>query len=143
MQVEGADEVRDALRRMTPETKKRLRPKLITWAEQVVAQVKPLVPTGLLDPYPGLLRDTVRIVRPTISVTKQKLVVSVVAGGAAVLGNIRIGGRRGDYNYAVKQHEDLTLRHDEGGPKFVERPFIAAAPQVPDLVLDALDEANN
>ena len=28
--------------------------------------------------------------------------------------------------YALKQHEDLTLRHDDGNAKFLERPVLAA-----------------
>lgn len=33
--------------------------------------------------------------------------------------------------YALKQHEDMTLAHTVGGPKYLERPLVDAAPGMP------------
>jgi len=143
VEVTGYRELAEALAHMGPNAKKRLRPKMIAWGERVLANAKQLVPVGEDDPVPGLLRESGRVVRPTISLAKQKLVLSVVFGGDPVLRNVRVGHRHSDNLYALKQHEDLTLKHNDGQAKFLERPFMAAAPEFPDMILDALDEAAN
>ena len=33
--------------------------------------------------------------------------------------------------YAAKQHEDMTLSHTVGGPKYLERPLVDAIPGMP------------
>lgn len=137
--VEGAEEVQQFLRTMTPETKKRLRPRLIKWGEKVLAVSRPGVPVSE-DEDPGSLRDIGRVLRPTLSSTKAKLVVSVVYGGDPLRPFVRRGGRKDDTGYAIIQHEDLTLKHDDGRAKYLELPFLAAAPEIPELVLEVADE---
>lgn len=43
--------------------------------------------------------------------------------------------------YAVRQHEDLTLRHDDGGPKFLERAVVETREQVVQIVAAAVRRA--
>lgn len=43
-------------------------------------------------------------------------------------------------DYAMRQHEDFTIQHDEGGPKFVEIPFVRLAPDFRDQVQDDVDK---
>lgn len=42
-----------------------------------------------------------------------------------------------DLPYAVRQHEDLSLRHDDGGPKYLEGPTLAEADTVEKIVATA------
>jgi len=37
-------------------------------------------------------------------------------------------------NYTIRQHEDLTLNHPVGQAKFMERPFLAALPTMPEKI---------
>jgi hypothetical protein len=39
---------------------------------------------------------------------------------------------------SVIQHEDLTLHHDNGGPKFIERAVLAIGPDIPAALADEL-----
>jgi hypothetical protein len=39
-----------------------------------------------------------------------------------------------DADYAVYQHEDLTYRHDDGGPKFLETALVSERGAVARLV---------
>jgi len=102
-------------------------------ADKIVARAKTLSP---VDPEDGGdLRDSIRRTRGTISKKNGNVVVSVLAGGAALKG--AIGGRK--YNiYAVLQHEDLTLKHSVGQAKFLERPFFDLAPSAPSAIQDEL-----
>jgi hypothetical protein len=43
--------------------------------------------------------------------------------------------------YAVRQHEDLTLNHDDGGPKFLERAVDETADEVGQIVTAAVRRA--
>lgn len=42
--------------------------------------------------------------------------------------------------YPFVQHEDMTLKHDEGGPKFIERPIMQVAVDVPANLTAELDK---
>lgn len=42
-----------------------------------------------------------------------------------------------DLAYAVVQHEDLTFRHDDGGPKFLEIASLAAIPAIEQILATA------
>lgn len=43
-----------------------------------------------------------------------------------------------DLEYAVKQHEDLTLRHDDGQAKYLESAAIESAAEIEQLMAAAL-----
>ncbi len=70
-----------------------------------MAEAKPLTPVDK-----GPLRASGTVLPPEIS--GSRITVASGFGGAAK-------------KYAVVQHEDLNLRHAVGGPKFLERPFLA------------------
>lgn len=46
-----------------------------------------------------------------------------------------------DLPYAVRQHEDLTLRHDDGGPKFLETAALDSHAEVESLMATAARHA--
>lgn len=135
VQVEGNDQINAFLRNLEPNAKKRLRPKLIAWGEKVLGASRPLVPVGETDEFPGALRDSGRLIRPTISATKARLVLSIMYGGPKLSRVIRRGGA-----YAAAQHENLDYFHDQGQAKYLEVPFLAHAPEVPSLILETAGE---
>lgn len=105
-------------------------------AKEVVRLAKPLTP---VDPEDGgQLRDSVRVTKPTRT-RAGRISAGMVAGGAPLR---RVMGKRKANVYAVVQHEDLTLKHTTGGPKFLERPVNAIAPKVPDRLRAEMDKAN-
>lgn len=106
---------------------------------RVVAKAKPLTP---VDPEDGgALRDSVRATKPTA--TRTGLVsAGVVAGGAPLAQHLAAGHHKANV-YAVVQHEDATLHHTTGGPKFVERPFLQEIERVPDELLTEMDRVAN
>lgn len=95
---------------------------LLQKAAKIVALAKPLTPVAAEDG--GELRDSIHNTAGTIS-RNGDVSVDVVAGGDAV-------------PYALQQHEDLTLRHRVGGPKFLERPVFQVAPEIPTAIEDRL-----
>lgn len=94
----------------------------------VVEAARALTPVANVDG--GQLKASVRMLRPTV-------VSGGIAGGVLAGGAPLAGERRGDV-YAMVQHEDLSLHHDDGQAKFVERPFVAALPRILKAVEDAL-----
>ena len=54
---------------------------------------------------------------------------------------IGYAGFSGDYNYGIRQHEDLTLHHPKPGTKakFLEDPFNRIAPQVVPGIVSTID----
>jgi len=108
---------------------------LNAFAVRVVNEAKPLTPVEPIDG--GDLRESVR----AISARKGRtgvLGVTVMAGGAPLKAKLEATKHR--YNVvAAVQHEDMSLKHTSGGPKFIERPFLRAVVQVPNELLAALD----
>lgn len=100
--------------------------------QEIVRRAGPLVPD---DPQTsGLLKDTLRAYASR-SRTRHRVMGGVVAGGKLL--EQRLGKRK--YSaWALTQHEDLTLRHTRGGPKYIERPFLEVVARVPDAVAEAL-----
>lgn len=97
---------------------------LLRKADKIVAMAEPLTP---VDPEDGgELRASVRRTRGTIR-RDGTVIVTVLAGGAALKAD---NGKPSIY--PVIQHEDLTLHHTTGGPKFIERPVYQVAPEIPD-----------
>lgn len=134
LEAEGLDDLRASMARMDAPAKQRVRAALEAWAEAVLAQARPNVPVDDVDG--GQLRDSGRVIRATVSHTRVS--VGVAFGGAALEPYL---GRRKANVYAVIQHEDLTLRHNDGMAKYLERPFMAALPRVPDVIIAAIDGA--
>lgn len=105
-------------------------------AKEVVAAAKQLAPVDEEDG--GQLRDSIRAAKP-VRTRAGRISAAVVAGGAPLK---RVLGKRKANVYAVIQHEDLTLKHKVGGPKFIEKPINAIAPKIPDRLQAEMDRAN-
>ncbi len=78
--------------------------------EKVMAEAKSQTPVDT-----GVLRDSGNVLPPSISPGS----VEITAG---------FGGAASDY--AIVQHERLDYSHPSGNAKFLEAPFLAAAPQM-------------
>ena len=107
--------------------------------EEMVRRARPLTPD---DPETaGLLRDTVRKIRPIASSTKGRVTGGIMAGGKEL--EQRLGGR--EYSaWALVQHEDVTLHHSSGQAKFLEIPFMQIVPSIPEALRMEVDaEAAN
>jgi hypothetical protein len=130
VEASGDQAVLDDLRRLGPAGQAAAKAVLGAVTAALVPKVQAVTP---VDPEDGgQLRASVRATRPTLT-SRGVVSAGIQAGGAPLKG---VPG--GDI-YAVVQHEDVTLHHTQGGPKYVERPFFAAMPTVPDLLREALD----
>jgi len=101
--------------------------------ERALPMAKAQSPVDDNDPEPGgELRDSIRVTkaRPTKA---GRISAGLVAGGA------KMADVRGREVYPIVQHEDMTLKHDEGGPKFVERPVLQVAEGIPDALSAEFD----
>lgn len=137
VEITGAEQLLASLRNMGKAGKAVTRDVLQKKADEVVKVAKPLTPLeppGGDDP-PGALRDSLR--RSRVTITQNASIVSVIAGGEALM--LRQGLRA--TTYAVKQHEDLTYRHTEGGPKYLERAVLEVAPSIESALEKALAQA--
>jgi hypothetical protein len=131
--VSGSDEVRAALGRLGKAGALVAKDVIKRTTTRMVAMAKPLTPD---DPETqGELRDTVRIVTPSASRTGK-------ATGGIQAGPTNLG-KRGYSASALIQHEDLTLHHTSGGPKYLERPFMALVVGIPEEIKAGLDKVAN
>lgn len=105
--------------------------------EKILARARPLTPVGP-EAGGGSLRDSGRVTRPAVTAAG-RVSCGVLFGGAPLLAALRAGHHHLNV-YPVVQHENLTLRHTVGGPKFLEKPAFAVAPEVPDAMLEALEK---
>lgn len=83
----------------------------------------------------GQLRNSIRISKPSAS-RRGVITGAVVAGGKPLEA---VMGKRKANLYAVIQHDDMTLQHDDGQAKFVEVPAMQEFPKLPEELRDALD----
>lgn len=92
------------------------------WAEKVLATSQPEVPW-----------DTTHL--------RQTGTVEPFNEGNFVGFQIGYAGFSGDYNYGLRQHEDLTLNHPKPGTKakFLEDPFNRIVPQVLPGIVDTIN----
>ncbi len=72
----------------------------------------------------GILRDSGHVNLPVV--TGNRVSVTLGYGGAAKA-------------YALIQHERLDFAHTRGGPKYLERPVTAAAPEISRAVGEAVE----
>ncbi len=105
--------------------------------QRVVPKAQALAPQGEEDG--GDLRSSIRESKPTIT-KSGRVSAGVVAGGAPLAKLASEKGRRLPGLYAVVQHEDLTLKHAQGGAKFLEKPFLQEAVRVPDELVREMDQ---
>ena len=93
----------------------------LTEMEMVMAEAKAQTPVDK-----GVLRDSGNVLAPEIGPTSVEIVAGF--GGAASA-------------YAIVQHERLDFSHPVGNAKFLERPFLAAAPRMSASMAAALRSA--
>lgn len=137
VEVSGQDEILNSLQRLGLAGQDIGLRVLGDAAKEIAAAAKPLAP---VDPEDGgQLRDSIRTTKPTRT-RAGRISAGVVAGGAPLN---KVMGKRKANVYAVVQHEDLTLHHATGGAKFLERPFNAIAPKVPDRLQAEIDRVTN
>ncbi len=109
--VTGQAQLRAALARATVLAIPALTIAALEEMEIVMAEAKAMTPVDL-----GILRDSGHVLPPKVSPTS----VEITAG---------FGGAASDY--AIVQHERLDYNHPSGGPKFLERPFMARLNEMP------------
>lgn len=110
--LKGTRSMQKKLNRLAAQFEDRLPVALQTEAELIMTTSKrDHVPVDL-----GTLRSTGHVER--VRRVGKILSVRLVYGGPSA-------------PYALKQHEDMTLSHTVGGPKYLERPLVNAAPGMP------------
>ena len=136
VKIEGVEEVMASLKRMGKvgeEASKRALGRICT---RVVPKAKALTPVD--DEAGGDLRDSIRTTKPTRT-QAGRISAGVVAGGAPLRRLASERGRALPGSYGSIQHEDLTLKHKTGRPKFVEIPFMQEVVKAPDELRAELD----
>jgi hypothetical protein len=99
---------------------------LVKAGHRVVAVATPLTPLEYGD-----LRSSLAV--STSGTDTSGYGVDLGYGEASTTGDLEVSVGS-DLPYAVVQHEDLTLRHDDGGPKFLERAVQQSAGEVAAIV---------
>ena len=121
VKMEGADELRRALRKAGKIAPIALASAMVVEQEKVMAVAKTRTPVDL-----GPLRASGTVLPPEIAGTR--ITVASGFGGAAK-------------DYALVQHEDLTLNHSVGGPKFLEGPFNERIRLMPRMLAKGVESA--
>lgn len=107
VRIVGLARVRANLRKFGAAGNKALKRQLHTEANLIAGASKDrFVPVD-----EGVLRSSIHA--PLPSEKSGVVIQEIVAGGPAA-------------PYAARQHEDMTLRHTVGGPKYLERPVLEA-----------------
>lgn len=108
---------------------------------RIAARAKTICP---VDDYDGGdLRDSIRTTKPQHT-TAQRVSAAVIAGGEPLAKLASEKSHREPGSYAVVVHEDMTMRHPNGGQaKFIEQPYLEEAPKVPDALKEKLDRVAN
>ena len=111
---------------------------LLRFADSLVPKIRRDTPVDPADG--GQLRRSVRRTRATFLRRRPSVTVSLVAGGKVLERMIPA-----DENpiYAITQHEDTSIRHTTGRPKFIEIHVFGEADrgrrELEDAVLRAID----
>ena len=92
--------------------------------EGVVADAKAETPVDT-----GTLRASGHVVAPAVRASRTNSVT------------VRAGFGGGAAGYAIYVHERLDTHHPVGNAKFLERPFLARAPQIPGQLADGVYRA--
>lgn len=133
IEVVGEAEVLEGLRRMGDAGVNAAKKVLDDAMAKALPMAKAQSPVDDNDPEPG------GELRASIRVTKARATRSGFVSAGMVAGNLT--GVRGGGIYPFVQHFDTTLKHDEGGPFFVERPVLQVAEGVPDALAAAVEKA--
>jgi hypothetical protein len=91
----------------------------------------------------GDLRDSIRATKAR-STAAGRISAGIVAGGPSLERLVSEKGHREPGAYANIIHEDMTLRHPNGGQaKFIEQPALEQASKVPDRIEERLAAVSN
>lgn len=140
MIVEGQQEVIADMKRFGKDGDDAMKRALGRVCTRVVPRAKALTPVSQNEDA-GALRDSIRVTKPT-KTRAGNVSAGVVAGGAPLRRLATERGRVLPGQYGSIIHEDLTLRHANGEPKFLEKPFFQEVDSAPDELLDELDKLN-
>lgn len=119
--IEGADKLRAKLKAAGPLAGKAMAAAGVEEMDQVIGEAKRRAPVDT-----GTLRASGTVLPPKITMHGAEIVAGF--GGAAE-------------DYAIIQHEDLTLNHETGEPKFLERPFLERSHTMPRRLADGVARA--
>lgn len=138
VQIEGFEDVIAQIRGLDKAMKEPIRAALKEKFKPIAEEARAITPD---DPETaGALRDSVRIINPTISRSKGTITAGIMAGGKALERRL---GKRKSSAWALVQHEDLTQQHPHGGePKFLEKAFFRHLEEYGDVVVSAIDSLN-
>lgn len=135
IEASGSQDLLDSLRRMGPRGEAIGLAVLSAKAQQVAMRARTLVPVDDVDG--GDLRDSIRVSKPNRT-RAGRISAGIVAGGAPLARLASERGRKEPGAYAVVQHEDLTLQHNNGQAKFIEQPALEIAPTIPAAINEAI-----
>ena len=106
--------------------------------QRIVKMAQPITPVDAIDG--GDLRDSIRATKPQ-KTAAGRISAGVVAGGPSLARLVSERGHKQPGSYAIIVHEDVTMRHPNGGrAKFIEEPYLIEAPKVPGALLERLDK---
>ena len=107
-------------------------------AGRVFAVSQESVPVGGIDPK-GELKASGRLYKARVSKRSGRVYATITYGGA------RLESKGEHAIVAIVQHENLSFKHSHGGPKFLERPFLAEKEHVMDdlgrRIMEAISHA--
>lgn len=110
------------------------------FAERIAKRARPITPVDDIDG--GQLRDSIRTTKARATAAG-RLSAGVVAGGPSLERLVSERGHKEPGSYAFIVHEDVSMRHPNGGQsKFIEGPYLEEAPKVPAALLSAIDKAH-
>lgn len=121
VKLTGMDDLRRALKRAGPLATEALAGAAVTEQEKVITAAKRRTPVDT-----GTLRASGTVLPARV----MGQTVEVIAG---------FGGPASEY--AVFVHENLNASHPVGEAKFLERPFLEAAPNMPRNMADSVEAA--
>ena len=119
VKITGLKEVVAELEKLGVDVRKAVAGALNDAGLSILSQARQLVPFDQ-----GILRGSGSIAKPKLTATSKTTSVGVRFGGPSGVKNAE--GETVSVNYAIIQHEDLTLKHPGGGEaKYLEKPFLA------------------
>lgn len=136
VKIEGQEQAIASIKRLGPQGDEAGKRAFGRVCAKVVPQAKAIAPVE--DEDGGALRDSIRQTKPT-KTRAGRISAGVVAGGAPLRRLASERGRALPGSYGSIQHEDLTLKHSSGEPKFLEKAFFRNVDQAPALLLEEMD----
>lgn len=135
MEVSGTQEIQRDLARLGGAGERVAKRVLGDVAPRIVARARPDTP---VEEDGGFLRDSIRSTKPVSTQQGKVVSVSIVAGGDPLAAHLAETHHQANV-YAVVQHDDVTLHHEVGGPKFIERHVTDEAQGIPDALRAGID----